>query len=206
MPAKPPLFFPDSIQTTDKEPALWTQFWANQGFMPNEIVYARGLGDGSLEGISEALSHPKARIAGLIIDKVDKIMHGMELGTAGMHNQVRLWSQQPYLDSLLDLLLDRGFQIYLTSDHGNVEAMGCGRPAEGAVADLRGERVRIYPDAILRRKVKERFATAIEWEPIGLPNDYVPLIASGREAFVAEERPNRLPRWNLDRGDHRSPY
>jgi hypothetical protein len=135
----------------------------------------------------EALSHPKARVAGLIIGKVDRIMHGMEVGTKGMHNQVRLWSQQPYLRSLLDLLLDRGFRVYLTSDHGNVEAKGCGRPAEGAAADLRGERVRVYPDAILRSKVKARFATAIEWEPIGLPNDYLPLLAGSREAFVLEK-------------------
>jgi hypothetical protein len=183
---KPPLFFPNSIQTNDRESALWTQFWADQGLLPNEVVYARGLGDGSLEDISDALAHPKARIAGLIIDKVDKIMHGMELGLAGMHNQVRLWSQQPYLSSLLDMLFSRGFHIYLTSDHGNVEATGCGRPAEGAVADLHGQRVRVYSDVILRSKVKERFAAALEWEPIGLPNDYLPLIAGGRQAFVGE--------------------
>lgn len=183
---KPPIFFPNSIQTTEKESALWTQFWADQGFTPNEVVYARGLGDGSLESVSETLSHPKARVAGLVIDKVDKIMHGMELGTAGMHNQVRQWAQQPYLKALLDLLLDRGFRVYLTSDHGNIEAEGCGRPAEGAVADLRGERVRIYPDAILRSKVKERFPTALEWDPIGLPDTYLALLAHGRQAFVRE--------------------
>ena len=94
---KAPIFFPNSIQTTDKEPALWAQFWADQGFTPNEVVYIKGLGDGSLENVSEALSHPKARIAGLVVDKVDKIMHGMEMGTAGMHNQVRQWAEQPYL-------------------------------------------------------------------------------------------------------------
>ena len=108
------------------------------------------------------------------MDKVDKIMHGMEMGTAGMHNQVRQWAKQPYLNTLLDLLLDQGFRVYLTSDHGNIEAEGCGRPAEGAVADLRGERVRVYPDAALRGKVKERFPTALEWDPIGLPEDYLP--------------------------------
>jgi hypothetical protein len=26
------------------------------------------------------------------VDKVDKIMHGMEMGMAGMHNQVRQWA------------------------------------------------------------------------------------------------------------------
>ncbi|MEW6381447.1 MAG: BREX-3 system phosphatase PglZ [bacterium] len=185
---KAPIFFPNSIQTTDKEPALWAQFWADQGLMPNEVVYLKGLGDGGLETVSEALSHPKARVAGLVVDKVDKIMHGMEMGTAGMHNQVCQWARQPYLNTLLDLLLDRGFRVYLTSDHGNVEAEGCGRPSEGAVADLRGERVRIYPDAVLRGKVKERFPAALEWGTVGLPEDYLALLAPARQAFVQEKQ------------------
>ena len=185
---KAPIFFPNSIQTTDKEPALWAQFWADQGLMPNEVVYLKGLGDGGLEPVSEALSHPKARVAGLVVDKVDKIMHGMEMGTAGMHNQVCQWAKQPYLNTLLDLLLDRGFRVYLTSDHGNLEAEGCGRPSEGAVADLRGERVRIYPDAALRGKVKERFPAALEWGTVGLPEDYLALLAPARQAFVQEKQ------------------
>jgi len=185
---KAPIFFPSSIQTTDKEPALWAQFWADHGLTPNEVVYIKGLGDGGLETVSEALSHPKARVAGLVVDKVDKIMHGMEMGTAGMHNQVCQWAKQPFMNTLLDLLLDRGFRVYLTSDHGNVEASGCGRPAEGAVADLRGERVRIYSDAVLRGKVKERFPAALEWGTVGLPEDYLALLAPARQAFVQEKQ------------------
>jgi hypothetical protein len=181
---RPPIFFPDSIRSTDKEPALWAQFWADQGLAPNEAVYARGLGDGSLDSVEELLSRPGARVAGLVIDKVDKIMHGMELGAAGMYNQVRQWARQPYLAALLDLLLDRGFCVFLTSDHGNIEAEGCGRPAEGAVAGLRGERVRIYSDKILRDKVKDRFPAAVEWPPAGLPDTFLPLIAPARQAFV----------------------
>jgi hypothetical protein len=78
--------------------------------------------------------------------------------------------------------------VYLTSDHGNIEAEGCGRPAEGAVADLRGERVRVYPDALLRTKVKERFPATLEWDPIGLPNDYLALLAPSRQAFILEKQ------------------
>jgi hypothetical protein len=185
---KAPIFFPNSIQTTDKEPALWAQFWADQGFTPNEVVYMKGLGDGSLETVSEALSRPKSRVAGLVVDKIDKIMHGMEMGISGMHNQVCQWAKQPYLNTLLDLLLDRGFRVYMTSDHGNVEAEGCGRPVEGAVADLHGERVRIYPDVALRAKVKEHFPAAQEWDPVGLPEDYLALLAPARQAFVQEKQ------------------
>ena len=185
---RPPLFFPNSIHTTDKEPALWTQFWVDQGFTTNEVVYLKGLGDGSLDGVSEALAHPKVRIAGLVVDKIDRIMHGMELGSAGMHNQARQWAAQPYLCALLDLLLAAEFNIYLTSDHGNVEADGCGRPAEGAVADLRGERARVYPNAELRARVKAGFPAALEWNPIGLPDDYLALLAPPGQAFIQEHR------------------
>ena len=185
---KAPIFFPNSIQTTDKEPALWAQFWVDQGFTPNEVVYLKGLGDGDLETVSEALSHPKTRVAGLVVDKIDRIMHGMEMGTAGMHNQVCQWAKRPYLNTLLDLLLDRGFRVYLTSDHGNIEAEGCGRPSEGAMADFRGERVRIYPDAALRSKVRERFPAALEWGPVGLPEDYLALLAPARQAFIQEKQ------------------
>ena len=181
-----PLFFPNSIQTTDKEATLWMQFWADQGLAPNEVLYRKGLGDNGLEEVAEMLSYPKLRVAGLIVDKVDKIMHGMEMGTAGMHNQVRLWGQQGYLSKLLALLLDKGFKVCLTSDHGNIEARGCGRPAEGAMADLRGERVRIYPDPMLRGQIKKKFPDALEWEPIGIPNDCLALIAPARQAFIQE--------------------
>jgi hypothetical protein len=183
---KAPMFFPSSIHTTDKEPLLWMQFWADQGFASNEVIYFKGLGDGNLDAVSECVSHPKVKIAGLVVDKVDKIMHGMELGTAGMHNQVAQWAKLSYLNALLDLLLKLGFRVYLTADHGNIEALGCGRPTEGAVADLRGERVRVYPDAVLRDKVKNRFPNALEWEPIGLPENYLPLLAPAGRAFVQE--------------------
>ena len=183
---KPPIYFPASINTTNKEQSLWTQFWADQGLTGPAATYARGLGDGDIDTILEILSHPKIRVAGLVIDKVDKIMHGMELGAAGMHNQVRQWAMQGFMSDLIDLLLDQSFQIFLSSDHGNIEAKGCGRPAEGAVADIRGERVRVYPDDILRAAVKERFPDAIEWPSLGLPDDYRALLAPHRKAFIRD--------------------
>ncbi len=183
---KPPFYFPSSLLTTDREASLWTRFWADRGLTVREAGYARGLGDGSPDGVRELLSRPKIRALGLVVDKVDKIMHGMTLGTAGMHNQVRQWAEEGFMAGLLDALLDDGFAVFLTSDHGNVEAEGRGRPAEGAIADMRGERTRIYPDAALRSRVKERFPDAVEWLGPGLPEDCLALLAPGRTAFVRE--------------------
>jgi len=120
----------------------------------------------------------------LVVDTVDKIMHGMELGAAGMHNQVRQWAEQGFLGDLLTLLTRLGYRVYLSSDHGNVEATGIGSPNEGVVADLRGERVRVYPDAVLRSSVHESFPETMTWPAWGLPEDYLPLVPEGRTAFV----------------------
>lgn len=87
---------------------------------------------------------------------------------------------------LLGLLHTQGFQVYLASDHGNIEAKGVGRPDEGVVADVRGERVRVYSDSRLRAQVKERFPESLEWPSVGLPEDYLALIAPPRAAFVRE--------------------
>ena len=184
---RPPLFFPSSIHTTDREASAWKRFWADEGLSSAEVGYEKNLRDEpDLARVDELVSHPKVRAVGLVVDKVDKIMHGMTLGSSGMHNLVRQWANQAVLATLLDMLLDRGFAVFLTADHGNIETKGCGRPAEGSIADLRGERVRIYPDQSLRAGVKERFPDAIEWPPIGLPYGYLALIAPYRQAFVRE--------------------
>ena len=183
---KPPFYFPSSIRTTDREASLWSQFWVDQGVAARAVGYAKGLGDGPLDGVGELLSRTGIRALGLVVDKVDRIMHGMELGTAGMHNQVRQWAGEGFMAGLLDKLLDDGFAVYLTSDHGNIEAEGRGRPSEGAVADVRGERARIYSDEVLRSRVHEQFPDAVAWPSIGLPEDYLALLAPARSAFVRE--------------------
>lgn len=181
-----PYYFPRSIHGTNQEPILWRRFWSDEGVANHRVAYRRRLGDGNLDGVRELIEGASIRVAGLVVDKVDKIMHGMELGAVGMHNQVRQWARQGYLANLLELLLDRDFAVYLTSDHGNIEAIGCGRPEEGVIADSRGERVRVFRDGQLRRHVHQRFPEAREWSPAGLPQDYLALLASGRSAFIRE--------------------
>jgi len=39
-------------------------------------------------------------------------------------------------------------------------------------------------DSLLRAQVKKRFPDALEWPPVGLPEDYLLLLAQGRSAFV----------------------
>ena len=165
---------------------MWAEFWAGEGLDAQEVVYERGLRDGDLNGLIDRVSNPSVRMVGLVVDMVDKIMHGMELGTPGMHNQISQWARGGFLLRLITSLLDLGFFVYLGSDHGNIEATGLGNPKEGAVAELRGTRARVYPSELLRRQVSDSYPESIEWPSIGLPEDYIPLIAPDRMAFVRQ--------------------
>jgi len=129
----------------------------------------------------------RKRVAGLLVDKLDQVMHGTKLGGPYMQNQVRLWAEQGYLLALIVLLRSEDFAVAITSDHGNLEARGCGRPAEGVLAQQRGQRVRIYGDAVLRVQTRASFPDAVEWPGAGLPPQICALLAGGDGAFVDEE-------------------
>lgn len=182
---KPPLYFPSSINSTNSEEKLWKQFWEGHGLSRLDVAYQRGLGDGDAVGLLDSAIHPgKTKVVGLVVDKVDKIMHGMQLGSAGMHNQIKQWCHAGFLSAMVGQLLDYGYEVWLTADHGNIQCDGKGRPSEGVIAETRGERVRVYPTPELRAQVAGAFPFAHEWQPVGLPADYFPLVAGGRDAFV----------------------
>lgn len=185
---KPPLYFPSSINSTNSEGKLWTQFWEGQGLPRLDVAYQRGLGDGDAVDILDSIIHPgKTKAVGLVVDKIDKIMHGMQLGSAGMHNQIKQWCQGGFLTSLVAQLLEYGYDVWLTADHGNIQCDGKGRPSEGVIAETRGERARVYPSSELRSQVAASFPFAHEWPPIGLPANYFPLVTGGHDAFVNQD-------------------
>lgn len=185
---KIPLYFPDSIQSTTKESQHWSRFWEEHGLSPRAIAYEKALRSPADFGkVEEIVANPHTRVVGLVVDQVDQMLHGMTLGIAGLHQQIRLWLQNKFLADLIQRLASAGFQIFITSDHGNIAAPGIGRPHEQALADIRGERVRIYPSETLREHVKQTMdVEAIAWPPVGLPAGFWPLLAPDRQAFALE--------------------
>ena len=186
---KIPLYFVSSINTTDKDPKLWEQFWLDNGISTNKVGFLKNLGTNeSFKIVEELVDRPNLKVVALVINTVDKIMHGMQLGTTGMHSQVRQWGEEGFLERLICLLVDNGFDIFLSSDHGNVEATGFGSPKEGVLADTKGARVRIYSDDILRAQVFDKYPDSVKWPQTGLPENYFPLLAPNRKAFIAKNK------------------
>ena len=181
---KAPVFFPASISSTDREKAHWSAFWNGSGLKPDEIRFEKYTQDPKRADIESLLNEPDVRAIGVILTQVDSIMHGACLGSAGMMNQVRLWASQSAMANIVEMALAKGFEVYISSDHGNVESVGIGRPSEGVEAELRGQRVRIFDNPDSRARVRRRFPDAIEWPPDGLPENCFVLFAPGNSAFV----------------------
>jgi hypothetical protein len=197
-----PQFFPTSWQTTTQEPAHWQRFWREQGLRSGNVGCARNLGVKELNldpaaspdvetflerDVLAIIDNPQVTVAGLVVNTVDNVMHGMQLGTAGMHQQIKLWMHRyRYLTELVSRLLHAGFGVYLTSDHGNVWAHGMGRPKEGILAETRGERARLYTDPAFLDLAQQQLPEAVAWSNVGLPAELSVLLAPELKAFVPE--------------------
>jgi hypothetical protein len=119
-------------------------------------------------------------------NKIDDIMHGMQMQTAGMHNQVRLWASQGHLQQLLLRLQQEDFMVYLTADHGNVSATGIGNPKEGVLVETKGKRGRVYDRPEFLDEVANKFPQSLRWPNYGLPPARHVLLAANLKAFTDE--------------------
>jgi hypothetical protein len=184
---KDPYEYEGWINTTEKEEKHWSLFWENNGVVKQNIVFMKGLdSDNKIKEVEDKLLQNKAIVMGLVMNKIDNIMHGMEMGMAGFHGQIKLYGENGQLSELISSLIENHFEIWITSDHGNTECIGRGQPHEGSNVKSRGERVRIYKSESILESVRKKYTWTNYWKPIGLPKDYLPLIAKGNNAFLPE--------------------
>lgn len=179
-----PREFQASIETTGQEPSLWNRFWMENGLRAAEVCYRKAIKQTEqLSDLEAAISSPSIKVAGIVVDMIDELVHGAKLGKRGLSGQIREWCETGFVEKLLNLLIRRGFQVYVTADHGNVDADGIGRLNQGVISEVKGERVRTYRNETLAGSVPADI-DAFAFGGPGLPPDFLPLYASGRGAFV----------------------
>lgn len=186
---KRPFLFGESLLTTNKEEQLWLNYWMDKGLNKREIKYAKKIENYSVDEWQSLVGSLSVKIAGLVINFIDEQMHGMKMGMAGLNVVVDSWlAEWKFKDKISDLL-DNGFEVIITSDHGNQEAIGMGYINEGVKAETRGERVRIYNDPSLRDSSAANYQDSVVVWPgpeMGLPKGTYPLLAGSDKAFKSK--------------------
>ncbi len=177
----PPVAFADDLDDNSKEERHWRCFWTGEGLADREIGYFKD------RGASRA-SVPHfgtERVVGVVALAVDQMLHEAKvLPDPQLAAAVRIWADHGYLSALVERATAAGFEVWLTSDHGNVEAQPLGLLREGDTVDRPGRRVRFYENATLRERSAERH-DGIAWDPPGFPAaGRYPLFAAGRGAWI----------------------
>lgn len=174
-----PRDFAEHIGTTHTEERRWRQFWRSQGVADRDVSYAKTLG-----GDADAVPEPHGRVAAVVVNAVDEILHGADvLGDRQVAVGVDLWARTGFLASLVSTADRNGYETWITSDHGNLPTLPRKPPPEGQTVEKAGIRVRIYPNATLRQQAADHGEI---WNPPGLPAEatgYWPLFAPGRSGY-----------------------
>lgn len=179
-----PFYFGQYLGSSAKEESHWKRFWEDNGLGAQEVQYLRM--DGTCEIAAELekqVNLKSVSVIGIVLNVIDDIMHGMNLGSAGMHNQIRHWANQGHFSSLLKLLIDHGFELWITADHGNLDCEGIGNITDGSLSETKASRVRIYQSEALRDQAARKTDTSLAWTPKGLPNDLYCLFAPYRGSY-----------------------
>jgi len=175
--------------TTKSEAKAWNAFWLREGLPENAISYL-ALNFEKSDPTPE-ITNPRLQALCLIERQLDEIMHGSMLGDADHQQSIELWlsgnqsRNSEKLETVIQTLLEQNFTVFISSDHGHCEAVGMGKPAEGLMAESRGQRARLYTDHRAAQQVQSGYGNTILWEADGLlPQNLVALLPTNRQAFV----------------------
>ncbi len=170
---------PDLSADNSREGKLFREYWINQGYVDSQIGFEKiDLTDKSRKlEITES-----TKILGVVTNDLDELMHGAHMGDVQLLQNTKLWIEKGGFMQLIELLKDRGFEIFVTTDHGSVEATGIKnlRLIDRVGSKSRSKRHIHFSN----RTMLQNFAEQNPEVDFGVKDDSVYL--RGREAFTTE--------------------
>jgi hypothetical protein len=112
---------PDLSADNSKEAKLFETYWLHQGVPSFQIDFKKfSVNDPiAIESVT-----PDTTILGLVCNDLDDIMHGSILGNGQLKTSTEQWIVKSKIVNTISALKAKGFQVYITADHGNIEATG----------------------------------------------------------------------------------
>jgi hypothetical protein len=152
----------DSLLTTSKEEKYWQKRWIDDGNMEKDQVFYKTNTKVWTTNDFTDIPFDSKKILGLVINTIDEKMHSAKGGMTDLLGQIHNWSKDSKFFDFLETLLKNDFKVFLTSDHGNIDAIGIGEP-KSDFADERGRRVRIYTNEESMNNAHEKNESKIWW-------------------------------------------
>ena len=127
-----------------------------------EIFFHKGI-------IDDLPTHTKA--AGIVVNIIDDLMHAELQGLSGIQQGLSDWIRSGSLAKMLQMLIDNGYTVFMTSDHGNTSAIAKGRFTKPSVFAEPASRRAILYDASFDARELDKFEI-MRYSGIYLPDEY----------------------------------
>lgn len=137
-----------------KEEKQFHEAAQNLGYLPKQVLYTRGY--------SIDFSY-QTRFVAIIINDIDDMVHGQKQGRLGMFNDVELFAKSNKLQNLIRELFTEGFEVYITSDHGNRVCTGVGTLRNtGVEVETKSKRMVILKDFAEENDLISKYTTTYD--------------------------------------------
>ena len=121
---------PDLTTDNSNEDKLFMEYWRDAGYAGYQTAYRRVahgcslLEAGAIFTDSAFTGAALPSIAGMVCNDIDDMMHGNVLGLSQFYIDTRHWLEKSDLIGMILYLKQSGFTVFITSDHGSIEARG----------------------------------------------------------------------------------
>ncbi len=159
-----------------RERSEFTECAQSMGYSPEQIGYERGF---------DADFSAFVKCAAVIINDVDDMVHAQIHGRPGMFNDVGILAKQGKLVKLVKRLLKKGFDVYISSDHGNTPCIGMGRLMKtGVEIETKSRRMLVLKDFADKQALMTKYPV-IDFPKYFLNKDFDYLICGAGSSFDA---------------------
>ena len=162
---------------TSKEKKEFIDCALNLGFSEDQIDYHRGY---------DVDFSTHIRCGCVIINDIDNLVHGQQQGRQGMYHDVKYLSETGKLADLVRNLLQEGFDVYISADHGNTPCVGQGKLMKlGVETETKSHRMLVLEKFADKEKMISQY-DMIEYPKYFLDKQYDYLICNIGKSFDAK--------------------
>ena len=161
----------------NKEKSEFTVCAKKLGYTIEQIGYDRGY---------DVKFSSLVRCGVIIINEIDDLVHAQHQGRIGMFNDITVLKNQSKLLDITKRFIETGYDVYITSDHGNTPCIGLGKlMGTGVEVETKSRRMLVLKDFADKETLLERYGL-IDYPKYYLMKDYDYLICETGDSFDAK--------------------
>ena len=183
--------FPATALATTADEAHWQNYWVNQGRRRKRVAYLNLKMAGDFGPLRQIVDGHNEVLA-VVVNFFDDVMHGardLRAGKRVLYDTLISYLNNSATDRFFDLLLGSGYRVFVTSDHGNVDAAGIGVQSPKALVEAYARRVAIFDqEPIARAFVSQHAERGLTlFRPLFLPDNLYPVYPPADGLFAPDE-------------------